>query len=376
MKAVNVQEFLIMKRWMIMVKVKSQLSQLTAYSPGQTTAEVKRKYGLTEVVKLASNENPYGNSPHVRQALSKIDHYAIYPEGAASQIRRAVATHLDVDENQLIFSSGLDELIQIISRALLSEGTNTVVATQTFPQYRHHAVIEGAEVREVPLKDGVFDLQSMAKEVDDETKIVWICNPNNPTGTYVSATQLKQFLQSVPSHVLVVMDEAYYEYVTADDYPETIPLLDKYDNLIVLRTFSKAYGLASLRIGYGVGAASFIQQLEVARLPFNTSSFAQTAALAALKDQSFVENSVHQNAMEMQKYINFCKRHDILYYPSQGNFIFIAIPGKESSDVFQYLLENGFIVRPFPNGLRITIGTKEENQKLMDILENKILITT
>lgn len=172
------------------------------------------------------------------------------------------------------------------------------------------------------------------------------------------------------------MDEAYYEYVTAADYPETIPLLNKYNNLFVLRTFSKAYGLASLRIGYGVGATSFIKQLEVVRLPFNTSTLAQTAALAALEDQQFVEKSVKKNAMERQKYIDFCTRHKLSYYPSQGNFIFINIPSKDPMKVSQYLLENGLIVRPFSNGIRITVGTKDENNKLRNVLKNKVLIST
>lgn len=357
------------------VKVNPELLTLKAYSPGKSTEEARREYGLTKIVKLASNENPYGSSPLVREAVSALEHFAVYPDGAAGALREEVAKRIGVDEHQLMFSSGLDELIQIISRALLSEDSNTVMANETFSQYRHHAVIQKAEIREVPLKDGCHDLNAMAAQIDDRTQVVWICNPNNPTGTYINQEELQAFLKNVPSRVLVVMDEAYYEYATADDYPDTIPLLDRYKNLLIMRTFSKAYGLAAFRIGYGIADARLIKQLDVARLPFNTSALAQAAAIAALQDQAFVEKCVRGNREELQKFYNVCKRHGFEYYPSQGNFIFIRVPGKESADVFQYLLENGFVVRPFPNGIRITIGTKKQNEELFPLLEKLVFVT-
>ena len=352
--------------------VKEQLHHLKAYSPGKTSEEVKREYGLSEIIKLASNENPYGCSPKVLEAISAIPSFAIYPDGAATELRQHVIEHVQADGEQIIFSSGLDELIQIISRALLSSETNTVMAAGTFPQYRHHAIIEGAEVREVPLKDGCHDLVEMADRIDEQTKVVWICNPNNPTGTYVTKKQLREFLDLVPKQVLVVLDEAYYEYATAQDYPQSLPLLDKYENLLVLRTFSKAYGLAAFRIGYGVGPASLIQQLEVTRLPFNTSALAQIAAIEALDDLLFVEESVISNSNEKEKYYQFFDQHQLSYYPSQGNFIFFNIPGKSSEEVFQYLLEKGYIVRAFPNGIRVTIGTEKENEGIRQLLKEII----
>jgi histidinol-phosphate aminotransferase len=351
------------------------LLALKPYSPGKSAEEVKREYGLTNIIKLASNENPYGTSPMVQQAVSSMENFAVYPDGAAAALRKKVAKSIGVKENQLLFSSGLDEFIQIISRAMLSEQSNTVMAAETFPQYRHHAVIQKAEIREVPLKDGRHDLEAMLAQIDERTQVVWICNPNNPTGTYVNERELESFLASVPSHVLVVVDEAYYEYVTAEDFPETIPLLRRYSNLLVLRTFSKAYGLAALRIGYGIGEAGLIQQLDVARLPFNTSAIAQTAAIAALEDRAFIEKCVKENTAELRKFYDLCTKHGIEYYPSQGNFIFIRIPGKDSTEVFQYLLEKGFVVRPFPNGIRMTIGTKEQNGELFQHLEKMMLVT-
>ncbi|HLU23432.1 histidinol-phosphate transaminase [Lederbergia graminis] len=350
--------------------VKKQILTLKAYTPGKSTDEVKREYNLDKIVKLASNENPHGCSPTIVEAIStKIPSFAVYPDGAAMELREQVANYLHVKEEQLLFSSGLDEMIQILSRALLSEETNTVMAAETFSQYKHHAVIENAEIREVPLKDGVHDLDEMANQIDEATKIVWICNPNNPTGTYVNKEELESFLQKVPKHVLVVVDEAYYEYATAQDYPQTLQILDDYENLFVLRTFSKAFGLAAFRIGYGIGAPSLIQQLDISRLPFNTSALAQTAAIAALNDLQFVEESVILNTHERDRYYDFFEKQQIFYYPSEGNFIFIKIPGMSSQDVFQYLIEKGWIVRAFPNGIRITIGKEEDNDELMRLLK-------
>jgi histidinol-phosphate aminotransferase len=355
------------------MKVKQQLLSLKAYSPGKSIDEVKREYGLSKIVKLASNENPFGCSPKVREALvSLADQFALYPDGAAYALRQKVAKHVGADPEQLLFGSGLDEVIQIISRALLEEGTNVVMAKPTFSQYHHHAVIENAETREVPLKDGVHDLEAMFAQVDENTKIVWICNPNNPTGTYVNEAELVSFLNRVPKTALVILDEAYYEYATAEDYPNTIALLKQYENLMVLRTFSKAYGLAAFRIGYAVGRAEFIQQLEVTRLPFNTSSVAQVAALAALDDAEFLGNCIRQNSDGLKQYYTFCEKYNIKYYPSQANFVFMEVG--DGNEVFQRLLQKGYIVRSgaglgLPNGIRVTVGTQEDNAQVLSLLE-------
>ncbi len=357
------------------MKVKKQLLTLKAYVPGKSSEEVRKEYGLEKIVKLASNENPYGSSPTVLEAISTaIPSFAIYPDGAAVELRETVARYVGVNEDQLLFSSGLDELIQIISRAILSPETNAIMAEETFSQYKHHAVIENAEIREVPLKDGTHDLDGMASKIDGNTRVIWICNPNNPTGTYVGKKDLEQFLSRVPSHVLVVLDEAYYEYAIADDYPQTIELLKQYENLLVLRTFSKAFGLAAFRIGYGIGSSAFIKQLEIARLPFNTSVLAQTAAIAALQDLEFVRYSVKKNREEIKKFYDFFDQHQITFYPSQTNFIYINIPGKSSEEVFQHLLERGFIVRAFPKGVRITVGREQENKELLEQIEKMILV--
>ncbi|RAK22152.1 histidinol-phosphate aminotransferase [Anoxybacillus vitaminiphilus] len=355
------------------MKVKSQLLQLTPYKPGKPIEEVKKEYGFEKVIKLASNENPYGSSPKAKEAiLQSLNDLAIYPDGYSRALREKLAKHLGVNETQIIFGNGSDEVVQIICRAFLEAGTNTVMATPTFPQYRHNAVIENAEVREIPLVHGNHDLESMLQAIDENTRVVWICNPNNPTGTYVREHELLSFLEKVPKHVLVVVDEAYYEYVQAEDYPQTVPLLNEYDNLMILRTFSKAYGLAALRVGYGIAGETLIRQMEPAREPFNTSVLAQAAALAALDDQEFIKDCVEKNKRGLEQFYRFCDEHQLKYYYSEGNFILIDF-GIEGNEVFQYLLERGIIVRSgnalgFPTSVRITIGTEVQNKEILAAL--------
>ncbi|WP_408008833.1 histidinol-phosphate transaminase [Pseudalkalibacillus sp. A8] len=350
------------------MKVKKQMLSLKAYEPGKSIDNVKKELGLTKIVNLASNENPFGCSKKIQEALQAISNYARYPDSRAEDLREKVANHLGVNENQLLFSSGLDEMIQMISRSLLFPETNVVMASLTFPQFRHHAVIEDAEIRDVPLKEGRHDLEGMQIAVDEQTSLVWICNPNNPTGTYVNETELRSFLEKIPNDTIVVLDEAYYEYVTAEDYPDTMKLISEYDNLLVLRTFSKGYGLAAFRIGYAIGHEELMRKLDIGRLPFNTSRFAQIAAQAALTDKEFVKESSERNFEGLQQFYAFCKEYKVPFYPSQGNFIYIE-PDKKPEELFQYLIQRGYIVRPIKDGIRITVGTKEDNEGLIKLLK-------
>ncbi|SDN37137.1 histidinol-phosphate transaminase [Alkalicoccus daliensis] len=351
------------------MKVKQSMIGLHPYQPGKPMDEVKRELGLDEVIKLASNENPYGASPEVAKAVNEaIAQVAVYPDGYARLLRQKVAEQQNVKEEQLIFGNGSDEVILILCRAILSAGDNIVTAVPTFPQYKHNAVIEGTEVKEVPLADGVHDLEAMYAEIDERTKIVFVCNPNNPSGTYVNEQAFTAFMEKVPEDVLVVSDEAYFEYVRAEDYPSTIPLLDKYKNLMILRTFSKAYGLASLRVGYGIGHEEFIQAVEPGREPFNTNSVAQAAAIAAIDDTEFLNGCVQQNAEEMIKFEHFCKENNFPYFPSEANFILMSV-NRPGGEVFDKLLHAGFIVRNgealgFPEYVRITLGTPAQNDKI------------
>ncbi|MCM3114626.1 histidinol-phosphate transaminase [Neobacillus sp. MER 74] len=352
---------------------KEQLLQLTPYQPGKSIEAVKRQYKLDKIVKLASNENPFGCSSQALDALqSNQTSLAIYPDGYATILRETLSTYLQVDEEELIFGNGSDNLIQIISRALLHPNANTIMATPSFSQYKHNAVIEGAVCKEIPLVNGNHDLDSMLAAIDDQTNVIWLCSPNNPTGTYIPESKLNAFLEKVPADILVVLDEAYYEYVVAEDYYDSIKLAQKYENLIVLRTFSKIYGLAALRIGYGVANPSIIKALEPAREPFNVNSLGQLAASAAIKDQQFINSCKEKNRQGLEQFYEFCGKYELDYYPSQTNFILIDC--KTDGDVvFQNLMQRGYIVRSgkalgFPTGVRITVGSFEQNEGVLHAL--------
>lgn len=354
------------------MKWKKQLLNLQAYQPGKSIEEVMEQYQLDSIVKLASNENPYGYSHKVDTALNESKaSFILYPDGNAVNLRKKTASFLGVNEKQLIFTNGTDELIQIISRALLEPGKNAVMPTPSFPQYKHNAVIEGADVREVELVDGSHDLNKMLSVIDENTAVVWVCSPNNPTGNYIQENELRDFLESVPSEVLVVIDEAYYEYV--DDPYNSLTLLDEFPNIIIMRTFSKAYGLASFRVGYGISSVDIIQTLEPARPPFNTNVLGQLAASVAISDQDFIEQCRLRNAEEKEKYYAFCQENKLHYYQTQGNFILIDVQ-HDGDEVAQFLLEKGLIVRSgkflgFPTYLRITIGLAEHNEQVRSALK-------
>lgn len=355
---------------------KNSVVHLPVYQPGKSVDEVKRELGLDRIIKLASNENPFGSSKQAKQAiLQEVNNMSIYPDGAAQALTDAVAAHLDVERKQLIFGAGSDEIILMICRAYLVPGDEIVIADQTFPQYKHNAEIEGAVTIEVPLKDGAHDLDAMLAAVNDRTKIVWICNPNNPTGTLVSADELDQFIARIPAHVMVVLDEAYCEYVTDPNFRDGLELVRRYSNVVSLRTFSKIYGLASLRIGYGIGHPDVIHTINQVREPFNTTRFAQAAALAAVQDQAFIEDCRQKNAAGIQYVQQQFARMNLDSFPAHGNFIMVDV-GFSAIEVFNALLRRGIITRAghskYPQHIRITIGSQEENEAMVQALEEAL----
>lgn len=359
---------------------KEQLLKLKPYQPGKSIDEVKRQYGLSSIVKLASNENPFGSSQKVAAAIKDYTgSFAIYPDGYATDLRMKLAAHLEVMPEELILGNGSDEIIQIISRSLLSPETNSVMAAPTFPQYKHNGIIEGCEIREIPLIDGAHDLDGMAQAIDEKTSIVWLCSPNNPTGIYINEEDLKGFIARVPDDVLIVLDEAYFEYVTADDFHDSLKLLKDHKNVIILRTFSKIYGLASFRVGYGIAHKDTIAALEPAREPFNVNTLAQAAAIAALEDQQFIRDCKLENRAGLDQFYAFCHEAGLNYYLSQGNFILIDFE-TDGQEVFQFLLERGYIVRSgkalgFPTCVRITVGSKEQNAGVIEMLKEYLSVT-
>lgn len=355
------------------MNAKESLKGLGVYQPGKPIEEVQREYGLERVIKLASNENPFGQSRRVWEAIEKAkDQLQLYPEGDAPELKEAVAEQVEVDPRRLIFGSGSDEVIRLLTRAYLEPGDEAVMSQRSFIRYKSNVLIDGGVPVEVPTKDGYHDLPAMLEAITDRTKLVFLCNPDNPTGTIFTEEQLESFLDQVPPHVLVVLDEAYAEYVEHPDYPDSISQLDYNPQIVVLRTFSKIYGLASLRIGYGIGHPDVINELHKVRDPFNVNRLAQYAAKAAIEDQSFVRYCRIQNSIGKKMIMEKLSELGFSYYEPHGNFILFDTK-RPAEEGFQALLQRGIIVRPgsqlgYPTHLRVTIGTKEENEEFLKAL--------
>lgn len=357
---------------------KQNIVHLPVYQPGKPIEDVKRELGLKEVTKLASNENPFGSSPAVKDAIAReLANISLYPDGGAVELTNVLTQHIGVAKEQLLFGAGSDEIILMIARAYFVQGDETVMASHTFPQYKHNAEIEGAVCIEVPLKDGAHDLPAMLDRVTDRTKVVWICNPNNPTGTMVTHDEVKSFLEQISPKVMVVLDEAYAEYNVSDKYPDGLALLKQFPNLVLLRTFSKIYGLASLRIGYAIASPEIIHTINQVREPFNTTRFAQAAAIAAIGDQGFVAKCREDNRIGLQYLTGQFDRLGLTYYPAYGNFIMVNV-NRPAEPVFDGLMRKGFIVRgghklDFPTSIRVTVGSREQNETFISALEQVLV---
>ncbi|ANW97801.1 histidinol-phosphate transaminase [Thermoclostridium stercorarium subsp. thermolacticum DSM 2910] len=346
------------------------LKDIAPYVPGKPISDVQRELGLTEVVKLASNENPYGFSPKVDKALKEaFSDIPLYPDGNATVLREKLAEKYGLKPEQFVFGAGSNEIITLIAQIFLNPGDESIFASPSFVWYDTAVKVSGGKSVIIPLKDYTHDLEAIKNAITDKTRIIWICNPNNPTGTIVTAQQLNDFLEAVPENVVVVLDEAYYEYARGEDYPETVPLLEKYPNLIILRTFSKAYGLASLRVGYGIASAEIVSFLNRIRPPFNVNTLAQVAAVAALDDEDFVRNTVNETKKGLEFLYNAFDRLNLRYVKSRANFVWVETK-LPSQELFKKLLNKGVIIRPFmDNWVRITVGTHEQNRKLISAME-------
>ncbi|OEH55777.1 histidinol-phosphate aminotransferase [Oceanobacillus sp. E9] len=354
---------------------KDILKQLSPYKQGKQTKDIQIDYQLDYIVKLASNENPYGYSKQVSEALKAENFdFHIYPDGYTSDLRTALTKKLKIDETEIIFGSGSEEIIQLLCRSFIVPGSNVVMATPTFPQYKHYSLIEGAEIKEIPTdEEGYHQLDKMLATIDDHTAIVWLCTPNNPTGSAFSKDAFTSFLDQCPKEVLVVLDEAYYEYLQPDKELNALQLRHTYSNVIVLRTFSKAYGLAGLRIGYGIANASIIETLDKVRGPFNTNAVAQKAASYALEDQKFIQHTNQENYKNLIEFQRFLEKLGWGYYDSEANFLLVKTP-TSGVKVYEYLIRFGFIVRPgellgIPKTIRVTIGKEKDMKKLQKVLE-------
>lgn len=361
-----------------MIRFRDEIKDLKAYKPGKPIEDVKREYGLTEVIKLASNENPMGTSPRVISKLKEaIDNLAIYPDGNATLLKEALAEKLQLKPTQVLPSSGSDEMVDMISKTFISSGDEVIMADITFPRYITTAIMMGGIPVVVPLKNWTYDLDGMLEKINNKTKLIWLCNPNNPTGTIFSEDTLLNFLKQVPKDIVVIYDEAYREYVTSPDYPkETIKLLDNYPNLIIMRTFSKMYGLAALRVGYTMASEEIINNINKIRGPFNVNMLAQIAAIEALKDEEFVENCYNINK-EGKKYLyKEFDNMDLEYAPSETNHIFVNVE-KDSEEIFVELQKRGMIIRPITGTwIRVTIGTMDQNKLFINLLKEVLNLET
>lgn len=351
------------------MKYKENLKKLTPYKPGKSIQEMKEQYELKEIIKLGSNENPYGMSKNIIESIRNIQNLGLYPDNYVTELREKLAKKNNLDKNNFIFGNGSVEILQMICRVLLSQGDNIITGIPTFQSYKSEATLQSAETIEVELESNRFALKKIIQRINKKTKIIFISNPNNPTGTIITEKEQEEFIKKVPENILIVFDEAYNEFVTDKAYPNSIEMLKKYNNICILRTFSKAYGLAGLRIGYAMADSKFIQELEKARVPFNINKIAEKSACIALDDTEFLNNCLEKNA-EVLKYVyrEFDKLN-IQYIKSEANFIMVNV--KENGiEVANKLLEKGIIVRPgFPkmeNYLRITIGTKNQMEKVIN----------
>ena len=346
------------------------------YKPGKPIEEVKRELGLRDVIKMASNENPFGPSPKAISAIKKyLNNINRYPSGGCFYLRQALSKKLRVKPEQLIFGNGSDELIVLVLRAFVGEGDEIVVATPTFLIYEIASKIQGAKIKNVSMKYFKYDLASMRKAVTKNTKVVFLANPDNPNGTYVTKYELETFLRALPASVLVFIDEAYFDYVSEKDYPNGLDYISR-NNVIVARSFSKSYGLAGLRIGYGVSRSDIIKYMESVREPFNVNSVAQVAALAALRDRKFLSKTKRKTELGRRYFYSEFKKIGLRYVPSVTNFVLFEV-GRNADQVCQKLLKKGVIVRNMKawglnSFIRVTVGRDKENKRFIKELKRII----
>lgn len=352
---------------------------LKPYQAGKPLDELKREYGITEAIKLASNENPLGPSPKVLKAIqNELTELSRYPDGNAFDLKKALAKKHDVDIKQIIIGNGSNDILEILTRAFVTPEHEVIFSQHAFAVYPIVTQAVGATAVVVPAKDWGHDLDGMLQVISDKTRVIFIANPNNPTGTSLSKKEISQFLSRVAENVLVVLDEAYFDYANdeklgANDYPNGINWIKEYSNVIVTRTFSKAYGLAGLRVGYSVSHPDIANILNRVRQPFNVNSMALRAAEIALSDEEYLQAGINLNASGMQQLIKAFTAMELTYIPSVGNFVCVKI-GQNAMKVYDQLLYEGVIVRPvanyeMPEYLRVTIGTKEENSRFIKALE-------
>jgi len=347
------------------------LVDIPVYRPGRTPDEVRRDYGLDSIVKLASNECPYEPFPPVVEAIGRqASGINRYPDNGTHEVRSALGAFLDVSPDQLWLGGGSNELIYVTALAVGGPGTSAVYAAPSFGLYRIASRLAMSEGIEVPLdSDYRHDLDAMLAAIRPDTTVVYLCNPNNPTGTHVSSARVEAFLDAVPERILVVVDEAYLEFPTAPDFASALPLVLDRGNVVVARTFSKAYGLAGLRAGYFVGPESTLDELRRIQLPFSVSTLAQVAAVEALKHQDLLRERMEANRVGLETITDGLRARGVDFADSQTNFVYV-LPPMDPTGCFEALQERGVIVRDVGGAIRISVGTEDENLRMLIALDD------
>jgi len=352
----------------------SYVRAIAPYQPGKPISELARELGLKEetIVKLASNENPRGIGPRTRAAIdAALGEIARYPDGNGYELKAALSRRYGVEMSSIVLGNGSNDVLELVAHAFLGPGRAAVYSQHAFAVYPLATQARGARSIVVPAKNYGHDLDTMLAAIDEETYVIWVANPNNPTGTLARPDELESFLKRVPERVIVVVDEAYNEYLPPELKAETVKWLRRHPNLVVTRTFSKAYGLAGLRVGYAFADAPVADVMNRVRQPFNVNSLALAAAAAALDDMEFVARSYAENGQGMRQIEDGAQRLGLDWIPSYGNFIALRVG--RAKQIYKRLLKRGVIVRPvggyqLPEHLRVTIGTPEENEKFLAAL--------
>ncbi len=350
---------------------------LQPYSGGKPIEELQRELGLDEIIKLASNENPLGPSQKVLDAIASTTDLSRYPDGNGFSLKKALSDKHNISPDCITLGNGSNDVLEMTARAFVTPEHQVIYAQHSFAVYPIVTQAVGAEHVVVPAFEWGHDLPAMLDAISDKTKLIFVANPNNPTGTWLNKNDLRNFVENVPEHIVVLIDEAYFEYaITEENYPDCNSWLDEFPNLIVTRTFSKAYGLAGLRVGYSMSHPDVANLLNRVRQPFNNNSLALVAAETALEDEAYIKQSVKINSAGMKQLMLAFDDMGLEFIPSKGNFICVDF-GQPADGIYQNLLESGVIVRPvanygMPNHLRVSIGTEKENSRFINEL-GKIL---
>lgn len=351
------------------------VKSLSPYQAGKPIEELERELGIQNIVKLASNENPFGFPQSAIEAIqAQLPHLTRYPDANGFELKAVIAEKFGVQPEQITLGNGSNDLLELFAHTFASEKDEIIYSQYAFIVYPLVTKAINAVAREIPAKNWGHDLDGFLQAINAKTKLIYIANPNNPTGNFLSQQALETFLAQVPAHIIVVLDEAYTEFTRPEERIDSFALAKKYPNLIISRSLSKAYGLAGLRIGYAVSNPEIADLLNRVRQPFNCNALALSAAAAVLKDDAFVEKVAQNNRTEMHRYEQFCQQHQLDYIPSKGNFITIDFK-RPAQPIYEGLLREGLIVRPIagygmPNHLRVSIGLPEENDKFFTALLN------